>query len=142
MGIKIKVNPDQLDQAIIDALNDWSSEARTQINLSVRETAQDIAKMLQRGGPYQSHPGGTYASGWEAKLDTRSYRASLFHTETWTVWNKPDYRLTHLLEYGHALRRGGRTYGRAGAFPHIADKEDIAGDLLAMKIAQKLNGII
>lgn len=141
MGMNIKVNPDQLDQAVINALNDWSSEARTQINLAVRETAQDVAKMLRGGGPYHNRTG-SYTSGWEAKLDTRSYRASLFHTETWTVWNKTDYRLTHLLEFGHALRRGGRTYGHVGSFPHIADKEDIAGDLLAMKIAQKLNGII
>lgn len=142
MGMDIKVNPEYLDQAIIDALNDWNSKVLQKVNYAVRDTAKDIAKMLHRGGPYQSHPGGTYASGWEAKRDPKGYRSSPFHSEVWTVWNKTDYRLTHLLEKGHALRRGGRTYGHVKSFPHIAPMEDVAAQVLISRIEKNVKGLV
>ena len=42
------------------------------------------------------------------------------------IHNRTDYQLTHLLEKGHILKRGGRTLGRVPAKVHIAPVEERA----------------
>lgn len=60
------------------------------------------------------NPSGAYSKDWtfEIKSDGRYKRKAV-------VFNEDHYRLTHLLENGHALKRGGRTYGRVQAYTHI-----------------------
>jgi len=142
MSTSVRVQPEFLDQAVKQALEDWANgDVRRAVNAAVKEAAKETARWLQHGGPYQSRTG-RYKSGWDAKIDPRGYRGSAFHTETWTVYNRTDYQLTHLLENGHALRRGGRTYGHVRAFVHISPAEDVAAQLVISKISQKVGGLL
>lgn len=55
-----------------------------------------------------------YARGWDVSATNDGY----------VVHNKPHYRLTHLLEHGHAVsNQWGATGHRAGAHPHIEPAE-------------------
>ena len=54
----------------------------------------------------------------------------------YTVFNKKHYQLTHLLEYGHQSRNG----GRVRAFSHIAPVNEQIGDMIAGMIERKLGG--
>lgn len=58
---------------------------------------------------------GDYAKSWSIKKDKKNK-----HLYVKAVYNKKYYRLTHLLEFGHAKRNGGRTK----PIPHIRKTED------------------
>lgn len=60
------------------------------------------------------NPTGAYSRDWtyEVKPVKRYTRQAI-------VYNEDHYRLTHLLENGHALKRGGRVYGSVRAYEHI-----------------------
>ena len=54
------------------------------------------------------------------------------------IENKTEYRLTHLLEFGHAIRRGGRKIGDARAFEHIAPVAKKAEENLTKNIIKRV----
>ncbi|ERT57723.1 HK97 gp10 family phage protein [Peptoniphilus sp. BV3C26] len=84
------------------------------VNKAVDKVAKETVSDLKSSSPKKS---GEYASGWgkrEGQTATRS-KSSI-------VWNEEHYRLTHLLEFGHAKVNG----GRVAAKPHIAAVEQKA----------------
>lgn len=84
------------------------------VNKSVDKVAKETVNELGSTSPRKS---GHYAEGWatkEGKTATRSKSA--------VVWNEKHYRLTHLLEHGHAKVNGGRVAAR----PHIGAAEQKA----------------
>lgn len=53
----------------------------------------------------------------------------------------PDYRLTHLLEYGHVIKDGtGRVHAESPAIPHIKYGKKIAEQVLNEKLARLYGG--
>lgn len=107
------ISVDKLAREIMRQMKEYTEE--------VKETTADVAmnvsekavRMLEAESP-KSKNGGTYAKNW-----TRTTGRSGI-----TVYNKdPTYRLTHLLEKGHQLKRGGRKIGQVQAYPHIEEVE-------------------
>ena len=107
------ISADKLAREIMRQMEEYTEE--------VRETTQDVAmnvsekavKKLRVNSP-KSKNGGRYAKGWTRETDRNGI----------TVYNKsPTYRLTHLLEKGHQLKRGGRKIGEVRAYPHIEEVE-------------------
>lgn len=101
----------EIEKAMKEQL-DMANEA---VNKSVDKVAKEIVNELGSTSPRKS---GHYAEGWavkEGKTATRSKSA--------VVWNEKHYRLTHLLEFGHARVNGGRD---VPARPHIGAAEQKA----------------
>lgn len=95
-----------------------------QVNDVVYESMKDVAdqavaelKAVSRFSPKGS-PTGAYSADWDKQEKSTSRLA-----RTMVVYNEDHYRLTHLLENGHALRRGGRTIGSVKAYEHIRPVE-------------------
>lgn len=90
---------------------------------AVDKRADELVKALKADSPRKS---GDYAKDWTSKVTTNNFSYYIR-----TVHNKKHYRLTHLLEKGHALKRGGRTIGSTKAFAHIVpDAERIQAEFV------------
>lgn len=94
------------------------------------EIAEDTVKVLKQTSPKRPGKGRHYANQWAYKKD----RLMTGGTSV-IVYNKaPTYRLTHLLEKGHAKVNG----GRVAAIPHIAPAEKEAVDKYLHRLEAEL----
>lgn len=108
------INIDQLAAEIAKGLKDFSQEVVEMVDVSSEKISKEAVKQLKASSPKKY---GKYAKAWKIKTEGSfgQPKNRIVHVK------KPHYRLTHLLEYGHALRSG----GRAEAQPHIKPAEDM-----------------
>lgn len=92
------VSVDQMANAIINSLNDYSEEVNKGVDNLAKKVATECERQIATTSPKKT---GSYSRGWAVKKHGRNY----------VVYNKTDYQLTHLLENGHANRDGSRTSG-------------------------------
>ena len=125
-----KVTVDNLAKAIMDELEAFEGVTEEACDKGVSETAKTAVNELRSSHPAGSGKYGSwdksYNKGWkvtQTKTDKRYHKKATIHNVT-------DYRLTHLLEKGHALKGG----GRARAFPHIAPVAEKCEDELVKNI--------
>lgn len=118
-GIKL----DRFSAEIQKILDEYGEEVQSTLSEAAKETAEMGQKQLRAKSPVNQSSGkkrkkGRYAKGWRIK------DVGIPTAPAYIVYNATDYQLTHLLEYGHPLKNGGRQYGYAKAYPHIKDAED------------------
>lgn len=111
------IKADDLAKTVQGLIDKFGVTADSVMAEAVWKTAGTAVKELKKGGGF----GGTgeYNKSWSRKLTKKRLYA------TAKVYNKEHGSLTHLLEFGHALRNG----GRARAFPHIAPVNDRIPDI-------------
>ena len=123
MANTIKVKPSEINKALMEYLTDYTEDIQEEVETSVTEIAKEARDELR--GLNKPLLTGKYRQGWAIKLNKKS--KSSYHK---IVWNKTNYQLTHLLEFGHAKRNGGRT----SAIPHIRPVEDKYKELYEKRI--------
>lgn len=118
----VNIGPEELENAVSGILEKYMDDINDIVETAVKDVGKAAAAELKKTSPVRT---GDYAKGWKAqKLKTR------YGVTTVCVHNPTCYRLTHLLEHGHALRNG----GRSKAYPHIKPAEEKAADNLGEKI--------
>ena len=93
----------------------------------VYDAAKECKDQIQTTAPVRT---GAYAKSWTVKKGNNF----LSTTVSATVQSRDHYQLTHLLEFGHAKRNGGRVAAR----PHIAAARDRAEQDLERKLKEAL----
>ena len=93
-------------------LDEYADVTTEQVKKAVRKAGNTVRREIQENAPKNT---GDYAKSWAVKKVRESS-----HTLEVVVHSKNRYQLTHLLEFGHCLRNGGRTR----AMPHIAPAEE------------------
>lgn len=103
---------DKLNQALAAILTEYADDIERNMGDIVAEVCKNGTKTL-RAESRSKFEGNDYASGWTNEVEKgRMYSVG-------TIYNK-HYSLPHLLEYGHAVIRGGRKIGEAKPHEHIA----------------------
>ena len=121
------IQPENLAGEIQKILDEYGDEASVALAEAIEETAKEAQTQLR-----QKNQGRKlwkkYPKGWSVQI-----KAGRLDIEG-IVYNKDHYRLTHLLEFGHATRNGGRTK----AFPHIAEVNAFAQKDVLERLKEKL----
>lgn len=107
------ISADRLAREIMRQMEEYTEEVKETTQKVAMNVSGKAAKKLRENSP-KSKNGGDYAKNWTRTTDKYGI----------TVYNKsPTYRLAHLLEKGHQLKRGGRKIGEVQAYPHIEEVE-------------------
>ena len=123
----VKVNPEQLGDAIDKILTEYFDGVETESTRLVAEVAAETTAKLQVTSPKDT---GKYAKGWRVKQGKKAKarnEVEIYNTR---------YQLTHLLEHGHIKVVHGTVLGFTAARPHIAQAEQEAIDRLLKGIEE------
>ena len=116
----------QMADVIMEGLEEYAQLAAEDIKKAVKKAGAGAKKDIQAGAPVKT---GAYKKSWTAKTTKETANAMEI-----VVDSRNRYQLAHLLEFGHALRKGGRTR----AFPHIAPAEEKAAQILEKEVEAAL----
>ncbi|MGS0745560.1 HK97 gp10 family phage protein [Syntrophomonas erecta subsp. sporosyntropha] len=107
------ISIDQLAAEIAKGLAEYSQDVVEKIDISSARVGKAAVKQLKNTSPKD---GGDYAKAWTMKTEKAIGQPDrrIIHVRA------PHYRLTHLLEKGHAKVGGGRVEGK----PHIGPAEE------------------
>lgn len=129
-----KVTVDNLAAEVAKSLKEFEGVTEEACEKGVIETSEDAVKALRAADPAGSGEyskwSKAYNKGWTFRKEKKKGAKGILST----VWNEPHYRLTHLLEKGHAKVNGGRTR----AFPHIAPVAEEAEENLVENIRKNI----
>lgn len=128
-------NKTNLTQAMHDILEDYTDEVAHIVDEILQDVGEEAATDLRSSasaiGGFKDRTG-RYRKSW-----TMTHKEHRTYSETIVYAKPPHHRLTHLLEYGHATRRGGRTQ----AFPHIYTVNEETQDNAVRLITKAIEGI-
>lgn len=120
------IKPDELQEVIMKALTEYEEDIEEGVkettNITTEEAVKEIKETSPKGKGSRKKP---YYKGWsrqKGKENKGKY--------TVKIHNKTNYQLTHLLEFGHTTRDGGRTK----ALPHIRPLEEKYNKLYEKRI--------
>lgn len=122
----MKIEAADLRKVVDEMLEDYAKDVDEAVGVAVEKTAAKAVRELKSAeAGFRDRE---YSKGWTKKV----MRHRLYSEAT--VYNRTHGQLTHLLEFGHALRNG----GRARAFPHIAPVNDEVPNLFTEEFEKLL----
>lgn len=122
------ISPEKLADAVMEGLQEYASLTTEKLKEAVDYAAKEAKKELHEISPKDT---GRYSKSWTVKKVSETS-----NTVDMAVHSPKHYRLTHLLEYGHVLRQGGRTRPR----PHIEKAQEHAEEAVMKRVEQALKG--
>lgn len=122
-----KVPTDRLTEAVDKILEEYGDNVQENLDEIVKQMSKKGAQTLRSQSKNTFNGTGQYAKGWTSTVETGRVSAQ------GTIYNKTP-GLPHLLEFGHALRNGGRTRAK----PHIKPVEEKLVKEFESKVKSKL----
>ena len=121
------VTIDNLSSVIKKGLEEYCDFTAEEVKQIVSEVGENVKNEIMEKAPVDT---GAYKKSWRVtkEKETATSLSVVVHSEK-------HYRLTHLLEKGHAKRGGGRVAGK----PHIAPAEENGAEMLTNLITEALS---
>ena len=111
------IKPDDLSKVVMDYLENYREDIQDDVEEVTDKVTKEARDELKRTSPKGGIARKTkYYKGWSVKISKRG--ATKYYK---VVWNKTNYQLTHLLEFGHYKRNG---IDWVDAQPHIQKVEE------------------
>ena len=133
------IQPVDLTAAVDELLGEYGEQVFDVMGDAITETSTMARDELRSVKYFSSNgnPTGAYSKSWEYEQ-----RLVKRYKQQATVYNEDHYRLTHLLESGHAkwlwgIKAGGRVEG----FEHIRPVNDNAQDYLIETVTERIENL-
>ena len=125
------IEASELPKVVMKYLTEYEEDIEDDVIEIVDQTTKEARDELIKTSPRRQGSRATpYYKGWTIKLSKK--QTGQYHK---VIWNKTNYQLTHLLEFGH-LTRNGQT--RTRAIPHIRPVEEKYNVEFVDKLEQKI----
>lgn len=122
-----KVKIDSLSSEVMRELEKYADVTTENVKKAVQKAGKTVRDEIKESAPSDT---GKYSKSWTVKT-VRETSSSL----ELVVHSRNKYQLTHLLEFGHAKRGGGRVSAR----PHIANAEEKAIKVFEEEIKEAIS---
>lgn len=129
----MKIKSQDFEKELSSILQDYADMTQADLSGTVREVVNMARRTVRELSPVEEDPpkgraAGRYKRGWRTKIVNEGY------TVTGYVYQGTLPGLTHLLEYGHAMRQG----GRAEADEHISVAQEEASKSFEGRLIKRL----
>lgn len=122
-----KVKIDSLSSEVMKELEKYADVTTENMKKAVQKAGKTVRDEIKSNAPSDT---GKYSKSWTVKT-VRETSSSL----ELVVHSRNKYQLTHLLEFGHAKRGGGRVSAR----PHISNAEERAIKIFEEEIKEAIS---
>lgn len=132
-GGKAIADPKGFGLAVTSILRDYCEEVALEVTQITTDIANEAVKKLSETSPESNrNMAWHYKDAWKKKNVKFRYAQAV----RYKIYNK-SYRITHLLEHGHATRDG----GRVKAIPHIKPVDDWIKKELPKRVKEAIENI-
>lgn len=123
-------NINDFAKAMMSQLTQYTDDIINDVYDIIEDEANKLASNIKKDSPKSNDKTKHYANGWKVGKDKNGLR------KIYIVYNANKPTLTHLLEYGHVSRNGGRVKG----YPHIDKNSQGAREKIVKRIEEEIDG--
>ena len=124
------IHVDQLDSVVQQILEEYGEEVKADVVEVTEKVAKEAKDTVENAAPVGARKG-----KYKKNIDVKQTQDSALETQHTVYVKDPEYRLTHLLEFGHATADG---TGRTKEIKHWQNGQDYVDQNFEKELRDKI----